>query len=221
MATDIVTLYNLALDKIGARATIALPTEQSREAEACNLWFPEIRDQVLASAFWQEATKMDRLALLSTQPGTDWVQGLPRPDYLNAYVFPSDCLRPQFLTDYEQFIIQSYGSDQKTLMTNSSDPVLSYTFRQTQISLWSPGLQMAIMYGLAASICESLTGKRARAKDLFDQANSYIISAREIAANTNDEQLDVLPDWLIARGVVTASRSRKFVFPLGSLLNVC
>jgi hypothetical protein len=73
VAMDIVELYNLALDTVGARATISLPTEQSREAEVCNLWFPNIRDQVLASAAWPEATKMARLAQLATQEGDTWL----------------------------------------------------------------------------------------------------------------------------------------------------
>lgn len=218
MATDAVVLYNLALHTIGARSTISLPTEQSREAEACNLWFPNIRDQVLASAPWPEATKMERLALLSTQDDDVWLQGEPRPDLLNAYAMPTDCLRPQYLSGYNKFAVQSYGAENKALMTSATSPILIYTFRQTMISLWSQELQMAIMYGLAASICIPLTGKTSRAKLLMQQANDHIISARESAANTNDERLDSIPDWIAARGYSDSSSQIRYFYPFGALL---
>lgn len=219
MATDIVTLYNLALDAIGARNKISLPTEQSREAEACNLWFPNIRDQVLASAAWPEATKMARLGLFSAQDDDGfWDPGEPRPDLLNAFSVPVDCLRPQYLSNYAKFAIQSYGSENKALMTNESSPVLIYTFNQPLVQLWSQELQMAIMYGLAASICTPLTGKSSRTKILLDQANERIIAARESAANTNDERLESLPDWIAARGYIDTTTAQRFFYPFGSLL---
>lgn len=220
MATDIVVLYNLALDAIGARNKISLPTEESREAETCNLWFPNIRDQVLVSAPWPEATKMERLALLAAQDGLPWAQGMPRPDLRNAYALPADCLRPQFITDFNLFVIQSYGSENRALMTDASSPVLVYTFRQTVVAAWSQSLQMAIMYGLAASICAPLTGKSSRAKLLIEQANEHILAAREIGANTNDFQLETLPDWITARGFGGGSVTSQYIYPLGSLLHV-
>jgi hypothetical protein len=218
VATDAVALYNLALDAIGARGKISLPTEQSREAEACNLWFPNIRDQVLASAPWPEATKMERLALVSTQDDDTWAQGEPRPDLTYAYSFPSDCLRPQYLSDFSQFAVQSYGAENKAIMTSKQSPVLVYTFRQNLIQLWGQELQMAIMYGVAASICISLTGKTSRAKILMQQANDIIIAARETAANTNNERLDSLPDWIVGRGYADVSSQTRYFYPFGGLL---
>lgn len=218
MATDEVVLYNLALDTIGARANVSSPLEQSREAEACNRWYSQIRDQVLASAPWPEATKMERLALLSAQDDETWVQGEPRPDLLNAFGLPTDMLRPQYLTDFSKFTVQAYGAENKALMTNLASPILVYTFRQTLVSMMSQELQMAIMYGIAASICRSLTGKTSRAKELMQQANDHIIAARESAANTNDERLDSLPDWIAARGYTDTSNQARFFYPFGALL---
>lgn len=218
MATDAVVLYNLALDKIGARANISLPSENSREAEACNRWFPNIRDQVLASAPWPEATKMERLALLGTQADSVWVPGDPRPDLTNSFALPTDCLRPQYLSDYSHFTIQSFDDENRALMGNSSSPILIYTFRQTLVSMWSSELQMAIMYGLAASICAGLTGKTSRAKLLMEQANQHIISARETAANTNNERFESIPDWIVARGYSDGRSQSQYFYPFGALL---
>lgn len=218
MATDAVVLYNLALDTIGARNKISLPTEDSREAEACNLWFPNIRDQVLAAAPWPEATKMERLALLAEQDDDSWIVGEPRPDLLNAYATPTDMLRPQYVSNFGKFTIQSFGTEQKALMTNEASPILIYTFRQTLVQLWNQELQMAIMYGLAAAICISLTGKTSRQKLLLEQANQRILAARESAANMTDERIDSLPDWIAARGFTDTSNQSRFFYPFGSLL---
>ena len=218
MATDVVVLYNLALDTIGARNKISLPSEQSREAEACNLWFPNIRDQVLASAPWPEATKMERLALFSEQDDSLWNDGEPRPDLLNSYSLPTDCLRPQYLSDFSQFTIQSRPPENKALMTNAISPILIYTFRQTVVSMMGQELQMAIMYGLAASICTALTGKPSRRKLLVEEANARILAARESAANMSDERIDSLPDWIAARGFTDVSNKSRFFYPFGSLL---
>lgn len=223
MATDVVTLYNLALDTIGARNKISSPTEQSREAEACQLWFPNIRDQILASAAWPEATKMERLAQLVTQDEDEdgeWAQGDPRPDLTYAFSLPSDMLRPQYITGYGAFAIQAYGTENRALMTNIENPILVYTWRQTKVSFWSAELQMAVMYGLAGSICISLTGKTSRAKLLIEQANDRIISARESAANMNSERFDSLPDWITARGFTDGGNVSRYVYPFGSLLSV-
>jgi len=161
---------------------------------------------------------MERLALLSAQDDEVWDQGEPRPDLLNAYAIPADCLRPQYLSDFNKFAVQSYGAENRALMTNAGSPVLIYTFRQTLVSLWGQELQMAIMYGLAASICTPLTGKTSRSKLLLEQANQHIIAARESAANTNDERLDSLPDWIAARGYLNTSLNIRFFYPFGSLL---
>jgi hypothetical protein len=103
-------------------------------------------------------------------------------------------------------------------MANSSSPVLIYTFRQEAISAWGPELQMAIMQGLAARICMTLTGKTSRVKMLIEQANQLILSARESAANTSSEQLDSVPDWIAARGFTDASSQQRFFYPYGALL---
>jgi hypothetical protein len=103
-------------------------------------------------------------------------------------------------------------------MTNETSPILIYTFRQTDGVDVGQELQMAIMYGLAASICTSLTGKTSRAKILMQQANDAFFAARESAANMNDERLDSLPDWIAARGYTDASTQSRYFYPFGSLL---
>jgi hypothetical protein len=221
VATDIVTLYNLALNAVGARSNISLPGEDSREAETCELWFPEIRDQILASASWPEATKMQRLALLAEHEEDGvWIQTSPRPDLLYAYALPTDALRPQYISTYGHFTIQSYGDENRALITDGESPILVYTFRHTKPGFWGQELQMAIMYGLAAAICVPLTGKTSRAKLLLEQANSAIIAARETAANMGNERFESMPEWISARGYSGGVSDSRYMYPLGPLLSL-
>ena len=65
---DKTALFNLALNAIGARNNVASPTENSREAQVCSLWYPVVMGQVLSAAPWPELTarcQAPRLAAVS------------------------------------------------------------------------------------------------------------------------------------------------------------
>jgi hypothetical protein len=218
-----VGIYNLALNAIGARSNVTSPAENSREAEVCNLWFSPVRDQVLASASWPEATNMKYLAILkeADEDGDGiWALGDPRPGYQFVYSLPSDCLRPQYLSDFSRFLVTYYEPNQRAFHTNTVDAIFFYTMRLETISLWSSELQMAIVYALAANICMPLSGKPARAKMLADKANQLVLMARETAANTSNERYESIPDWISARGYSDGSSQTRFFYPYGSLLSV-
>jgi hypothetical protein len=214
-----VEVYNLALNAIGGRNNISSPTENSREAEVCNLWYSAVRDQVLAAAPWPEASKLEYLAL-AAKADDSWSPGEPRPGYEYAYTMPIDCIRPQYLTTFSRFLITAGPNDTILLHTNESQALLMYTFNQAVVTLWSRELQMAIVYGLAAHICMPLTGKPSRTQMLVDRANSIIIAARESSANTSDDRYETVPDWLTARGYADTSSRSAFYYPFGALLNV-
>ena len=217
-----VAVYNLALNAIGARDNISLPTENSREAEVCRLWYSVVRDQILAGAFWPEATEiryLSQLAEADADGDGEWAHDDPRPGYSYVYDLPSDMLRPRYLTDFGHFLITGYSGNRRALHTGGAAPALVYTKRLETISLWNPELQMAIVYGLAANICLPLTGKTSRAKLLLQQANDLVLSARETAANTSAEMHESVPDWIAGRGYSTAAVTR-FFYPYGGLLSL-
>lgn len=211
-----VSIYNLALNAIGARSNVSSPDERSREAEVCKLWYSPVRDQVLASAVWPEATKITRLALLDERDmDEDWVSTNARPDYAYAYATPSDLLHPQYLNVYERFLTTSYPGGITALVTNVENAILVYTSRMDTVSLWSASLQMAIVYGLASHIAMPLSGKQGRTKQLADKANELIWAARERAANSSNEQFESLPDWIAGRGYAGASTAKRYIYPYG------
>lgn len=214
-----VQVYNLALNAIGERSNISSPTEQSRPAEVCHLWYNPVRDQILAAAPWPEATKIAYPALLAEADDDDaWLATEPRQGYAYVYALPSDALRPRYMSDFSPFLFTSYG-DQRALHSNTKDAILAYTSRLENIALWDSELQMAIVYALAANICMPITGKPSRAKMLADKANELIMNARVSAANMSNESYESIPDWITARGFNQQTSTRYF-HPYGSLLSV-
>jgi hypothetical protein len=211
-----VSIYNLALNAIGARSNVSSPDERSREAEVCKLWYSPVRDQVLAASVWPEATKLAYLALLDERDqDVAWVSTNARPDYQFAYSTPSDMLHPQYLSSYQRFLVTAYPGNTKAIVTNVESAILIYTSRLETISLWSASLQMAIVYGLASHIAMPLSGKQGRTKQLADKANELIWAARERAANTSNEQMESIPDWIAGRGYISNSPAQRYVYPYG------
>jgi hypothetical protein len=214
-----VQVYNLALNAVGERSNISSPTEQSRPAEVCRLWYSPVRDQILSAAPWPEATKIAYPALLATADDDDtWLETEPRTGYQYVYAMPSDALRPRYMSDFSRFLFTSFDG-KRALHSNTPSAILAYTSRLENVALWDSGLQMAIVYGLAANICMPLCGKPARAKALADKANELVMSARVDAANSNNETYESIPDWITARGF-NSSSSQRYFYPYAGLLTL-
>lgn len=219
MVPDEVGIYNLALNAVGTRSNLSSTAEKDRGAEVCRLWYPVIRDQVLASAPWPSCKSFKRLSLLKAQESETWVAGDPEPGYAYIYSSPSDMLHPRYLSDYSRFAMSSYVNEIKALSSNCSAPILVYTRRNYAVASWENELQMAVAYGLAANIAMPLTGKPQRAQLLVQQANDLILTARIAAANEDNEITETLPDWITARGYSNPTTPRWY-YPVGAMLQV-
>lgn len=215
MAMDEVTIYNMALNAVGTRNSVASPSEESREAEVCRLWFGPTRDQVLRAAPWPSAKAYARLAVLAERNDTlPWVASDPEPGFRFAYGFPQDLLAPRYLSSYGRFSTGTRGSV-RALFSNEESVILFYTKSEPIIPLWDIALQMAVAHALAAYICLPLTGKTQRAKKAEDTANSLIYQAREQSANDDNDFLDTVPDWFTARGYAGSAPSVRYYYPYG------
>lgn len=84
--------------------------------------------------------------------------------------------------------------------------------------MWDPQLGLAIAFALASYIGMPLHAKVARVKEAMEVANAKILQARISAANSEDNQYDVLPDWIAARGYAGGAPVAKFIYPLGPML---
>lgn len=220
MAQDKTSLFNLALSAAGARGSVSAPTEASREAEICRLWFEPVVRQILRAAPWPSARAVGRLALLSERTSATWELGKPNPEYRFAYALPAQCLRPRYLAGYARFEVALLSSGEQALMTNQEDALLYYTFDQQSIPLWDASLYFAIAHALGAYIALPLNGKTQQARSAQGMANSMIMQAQEAAANESYEPLESDPSWMQARGSAYNNATPRFVYPNGPMLAV-
>lgn len=220
MAQDQVSLYNLACSAIGTMARIASPTEISREAEICHLWYPIVRDMILSAAHWHSARATQTLGLLVTRDlNTAWTDGDPAPDWIYAHGLPADFLYPRFINSYQQFELGMIGLT-PALFSNFEVTRLDYTKRQDLMGLWSVELYNAVLHGLAAAIAMPLHGKPLRAKLQIELANKAIMEARAMSANKDNRMLESIPDFLSVRGVSQPSAISGYLYPFGPTLTM-
>lgn len=220
MAQDETSLYNLALSSAGTRSRVNNPSEQSREAEICRLWYEPVRRQVLRAASWSSAKSFARLALRVERTEEVWITGAPNPEFRFAYALPDRYLQARYLYDYSRFDISLLSADESAVMTNGEQALLYYTFDQTKIATWDPDLYLAVAHALAAYICLPLNGKTSQARNAQQQANSLIYAAREAAANESFLPLESPPDWIAARSSAYNTTGARFVYPSGPMISV-
>lgn len=211
-----VEIFNQALSACGVEVGVASPDENSREAAACRLWYPRVRDNVLASAPWASVRKHARLARIAERnPAQPWSAGNPEPDYTYAYATPADLLRPYHLTTYGRF---GYGlvNDMRAISTNDPEPLLYYNARLTDVSLWGNNLRMAIVHTLATYLVMPLAGNMQRFEMNAVVAQNLVEEAQAESANERHEPEDTLPEWLQVRGYGN-SLTRRYYYPMQTL----
>lgn len=201
MVNDEVSVYNLALNEVGARSNLSSTAEKDRGAEVCRLWYPVVRDQVLAGAPWASCKRSKRLAVLAQATDSVWSELEPDPGYSFAYDCPADMLTPRYFDSFAPFTLSTWSDENlPAIMSNAPQAILTYTWRNQLIERWETQLQLAVVYALAANICIPLSGKTTRAQQLLQQANNLLLTAQVTSANSDQAQYTSIPDWLQIRG---------------------
>ena len=95
---------NMALSRLGTRATIADLTENSTEARQINLWYATVRDELQSLVDWNFNRVTQALAASGTPPAR----------WSASYAYPSDCLRMRrldisFLCGGHQNLFKRFG----------------------------------------------------------------------------------------------------------------
>jgi hypothetical protein len=238
VASDI-QIANLALDCIGARATISSFTEASAEARLLSRQYEQARDDVLAAAHWNFARR--QLALTLLKDGT-----LSPPDDVPApwtyeYAYPTDCIGARYIMpaftnaaatsifgpDFSSsssvepqspavpFMVSTDldtdGNPTKVILTNQPQAVLVYTMRVTNPLLFDSSFVRALANYLGAMICLPLSGDKALARMAFQVADNTSKEARRTNGNEGPTVNDVMPDWLRARGIESPSGGSYYI----------
>ena len=135
MATSQVALCNLALDTIGARATISALTESSAEAAACARNYDSALEATLQAANWNFARKQTSLSLLRDATQGDTVA----TPWTYEFAQPSDCLQGRYIMSpmSGSDTLSGYGMGSPAVLTPIA-PAARFIFSSSQDSNNNP-----------------------------------------------------------------------------------
>jgi hypothetical protein len=183
MATDI-DIANMALSRLGTRATVADLTENSTEAREINRWYATIRDELQGLIDWN----FNRVTRALSSSGT-------APDRWGySYAYPSDCLtlwRLDFSGGWYwhrwnglaiPFEIASDGTNQ-FLLCNDTITTAIFSQRITDPAQFSSAFILAFVDCLAAAVALAITQKIDLAERLARHAQDRVERAMVSSAN--------------------------------------
>lgn len=174
MPTD-ADIGNMALSRLGTRATIASLTENSAEARALNTWYATIRDDLLRAADWN----FNRVYLDLAESGT------PPVRWYYSYAYPSDALKiwgfdfglPSYMQTIPPLYEVASDGTNRLIYTNMSPATAVYCQRVTDPNRMDSTFVTAFAVALAAAVAMPITQKvevsarlTAQAKELFETA---------------------------------------------------
>jgi hypothetical protein len=157
MSASEVDICNGALLSFGDVRITAL-NEASTQARACNVWYPLIRDKLLASHPWNFAmTRADISAQVSPAPPFGWSC---------AYNLPADCLRVWEFWGYTGTWIVEDGQ----LKTDAEEEIyIRYIKKVEATGKFSPAFVMCLVSLLGANLAAKLAGNSTRKMELLEQ----------------------------------------------------
>lgn len=149
-----VSIANAALSFVGVGDHIAALDEQSEEAEACNQFYPDTRDELLTEFEYGFARAYAKLALVVENPTPEWAYG---------YRWPSDCVKPRrILTGLGPDVRPPFETGQdaqgRLIYTNEENAELEYTFRADDPSRYPQRFSTAFARLLASKIAPRISG---------------------------------------------------------------
>lgn len=206
MTLALVSVWNVALSKIAAGASIQDPNEASIEALECRLRWPSIRDATLRSFDWAFARRRQDLAKLGdadTGGRLGYRYGLPT-DFLKVlginerwdYSWVPQNLRPR----YELGSELTAGTESLVLLSNDSPARLVYTGRVENPELYDATFYEVVTWALAAALAIPITKSIEWARVAKQEAALALDQAKTQAANERGAVVDAQPDWMQARG---------------------
>ena len=152
----IIDICNIALGRIGRKASITSLSERSEEARACSRIWDMTRKAVLREYTWGFSRKIEQLAL-STQTIPGW-------SYLYAY--PPDCLQAQrvfnaagasYKGEQENWDVVTVGNS-TFIACDVEQAFLEYTADKTDTDDWTAQFIDCLAWKLAFELSMPLVG---------------------------------------------------------------
>jgi hypothetical protein len=212
MQQSALDIYNAALSAVHAKGRLSSLTDNKKERIECDVWYDIVLRTVQESAFWScckvSATLLGRYETRVSH-------------FAYSYELPANCLRPRYLMTYYPFEL-AYDENYNVVRLFTDDPnaQLVYTQLQETVTLWTPGHIMATIYGLAGHISGPLTGRGELIQKNFRLANDLLVEAQAASINSEQLNIDFVPDTIKARGYSGPDQRANFYYPFGGLFGV-
>lgn len=201
--TTIISICNLALSRLGTRASIASLDEASVEARLCKAGYAACRDTLLRDFDWGFARRIEILAPRDEDPPSGWSY---------VYSLPNRCVRfrglwsgPRPLAAPADWalgsIADSGGNDAVAIFANTEQATAVYTRAIENTELFSASFVQALSWRLAEMIALPITNKESLADAIMRRAQAKVVDAMASEANEGIWSTDqTVPDFLQARG---------------------
>ena len=192
MAT-IAGINNTALQLIKNSKTIVSLGDGTKESNACNVIYAELRDNLLAMHNWNFATKRLKLPRLTNAPAFEWTYG---------YQLPSDFIRVSMLSDNSSGTgTVAYKIEGDQVNTDAADLYLKYVYQVTDPNLMIPSFRLALSKFISSYLAVALAQSASRSVELRKEFfRTDLPLARSIDAM--QDPADSLPEssWVTSRG---------------------
>lgn len=208
MASSVIDICNLALSRLGDRATVASidPPEGSAQADHCARFYPIARDVALEAHAWGFNTvRLTQAAVLVN----------PQPGWLYAYAKPDDCIKvlkviPSIYVD-EWWLCDSAAytreleelTGQEIILTDVAEATIVYQRTIEDTNIFPPQFVSALAWLLASYLAGPVIKGDAGRKAGQTCYNAWMTEMRQAAsldANQSKKRRNHIPDAMRARG---------------------
>lgn len=185
-------ICNAALQLVKHSKTITSLEQGTKEANACEAVYTELRDAMLEMHAWNFAIKRVKLAQLVTTPAYEWKY---------SYQLPSDHIRVLNVSASTAGLGRAaYRIEGSTLGADAEDIYLKYVARITDPNLMTPTFRMALSKLLGSRLAVGLAQSAALSKELYTQFHDQDLPLAK-SADAIPDQADQLPEseWISVR----------------------
>lgn len=217
--TSVVDIYNQALSVTGAQGKLTSVSQNTREAEVCNIHYADVLTQVFSSAFWSSLRAVAQLTLVVERDyAEDWVSTDPAPDWRFAYRLPAGFVYPRWINGYAPFTLGVVGTE-TLLQTDVEDAVLTYTALVEDPDRWEPLLRSMVVAALAEAVARPLRvsdTQYRRVSLYFERTYQSVLTLQ--ANMESPAQVETIPDWISVRAGGFSPRTvAQFIYPTQTL----
>jgi len=192
---SVTDIYNGALRLVGG-SRVTSPTDGTKNANAANDIYAELRDDLLASSPWNFATKRKSLARSSSVPDFGFAFAYPLPsDWIRTVSVHGDASGKGPLNFREEVV-----NGQRAIVTDASVCYLRYVFRQTDPNMMSSNFLRSLELALARDLAVPIANSNTLEDQLARKAERALAKARSVDALGAFPERRPRGSWVSTRG---------------------